>query len=203
MLLLRACGVAGPILFMLVFLVEGALRPGYRPWRHFVSLLARGDRGWVQAGNFMLCGGLSLAFAAGLARTGGASAFAVLFGIFGVGLVASGIFPCDAGLGYPPGALATWPRTATRSGNLHNLAGALVFGSLCIAAFVAAARSASHAFALYSIASGVLVLVLFIMASALAAGLKDDSADPPIGLVQRLAIGVGWTWMAVFALAGL
>ena len=63
-------------------------------------------------------------------------------------LVASGVFPCDAGLGYPPGAPATWPRTASRSGHLHNLAGALGFGSLSIATFVAAARSESRGFAM-------------------------------------------------------
>lgn len=190
--LLLGCGVAGPVLFVVVFLVEGALRPGYRPWRHFVSLLARGERGWVQAGSFIVCGLLGLLFAAGLEPT----VFRVLFAIFGVGLVASGIFPCDPGLGYPPGAPATWPRTASADGNRHNLAGALVFGSLAIAAFVAGARS-SGGFAIYSIASGVAVLVLFVAAGALAV---RDQGDPPIGLVQRLAIGAGWTWMAAFAL---
>jgi hypothetical membrane protein len=197
---LLRCGVAGPILFVLVFMVEGALRPAYRPWRHFVSLLARGERGWVQATNFILCGGLGLCFAAGLAVTRDGIAFPILFTIFGVGLVASGIFPCDAGLGYPPGAPATWPRTATRSGNLHNLAGALVFGSLSVATFVAAGRSASRGFAIYSLATGVVVLVLFVAAGALAAGVRDERADPPIGLVQRLAIASGWMWMAAFAL---
>jgi len=112
-----------------------------------------------------------------LARVDGI-ALPVLFAIFGAGLVASGIFPCDAGLGYPPGAPATWPRTATPTGNRHNLAGALVFGSLSIATFVVA------------------VVILFVATGALAA---RAAADPPIGLTQRLAIGAGWTWMAVFA----
>jgi hypothetical membrane protein len=200
--LLLQCGVTGPILFMLVFLVEGALRPSYRPWRHFVSLLARGERGWIQAVNFIICGCLSLCFAVGLAQTADGLAFPVLFTIFGAGLVASGIFPCDAGLGYPPGSPATWPKTATRTGSLHNLAGALVFGSLSISTFVAAYRSESRGFAIYSITTGVVVLVLFVTTGALAAGMRDESADPPIGLTQRLAIGAGWTWMAVFALRG-
>jgi len=198
--LLLRCGVVGPILFVLVFLVEGALRPDYRPWRHFVSLLARGERGWVQAANFLLFGGLSLCFAVGLARSVDGIAFVVLFTIFGVGLVASGIFPCDAGLGYPPGSPATWPKTASRNGNLHNLAGALVFGSLTVAAFIAASRSESRGFAIYSIATGVAVVVLFFTTGVLAAGVRDERADPPIGLAQRLTIGVGWAWMAVFAL---
>lgn len=198
--LLLRCGVAGPILFMLVFFIEGAIRPGYRPWRHFVSLLARGERGWVQALNFIVCGSLSLCFVMGLARTADGIALPVLFTLFGSGLVASGIFPCDVGLGYPPGAPATWPRTATRTGNLHNLAGALVFGSLSVATFVAAGQSENRGFAIYSVTTGVVVLVLFVTTGALAAGVRDENADPPIGITQRFAIVVGWTWMAVFAL---
>lgn len=192
------CGVVGPILFILVFLVEGALRPGYRPRRHFVSLLARGERGWVQVANFIVCGVLGLGFVIGLANTADGTALPVLFTIFSIGLIASGIFPCDEGLGYPPGAPPTWPRVATRNGNLHNLAGALAFGSLAIAAFVAS-RSASRGFAIYSVATGVAVLVLFVATGALAARMQDEKSDPPIGIVQRLAIIVGWTWMAVFA----
>lgn len=185
---------------MLVFFIEGAIRPGYRPWRHFVSLLARGERGWVQALNFIVCGSLSLCFVMGLARTADGIALPVLFTLFGSGLVASGIFPCDVGLGYPPGAPATWPRTATRTGNLHNLAGALVFGSLSVATFVAAGQSENRGFAIYSVTTGVVVLVLFVTTGALAAGVRDENADPPIGITQRFAIVVGWTWMAVFAL---
>ena len=35
-----AAGVLGPVLFVLVFLIEGATRPGYNPWRHFVSSIS-------------------------------------------------------------------------------------------------------------------------------------------------------------------
>jgi hypothetical protein len=34
---LTSCGVIGPLLFVVVFTIEGALRPGYRPRKHFVS----------------------------------------------------------------------------------------------------------------------------------------------------------------------
>jgi hypothetical protein len=36
---LLACGVIGPLLFISVFLLEGATRPGYSAWRHVVSAL--------------------------------------------------------------------------------------------------------------------------------------------------------------------
>jgi len=35
--LLIACGAIGPLLFILVFLVEGATRPGYSAWHNFVT----------------------------------------------------------------------------------------------------------------------------------------------------------------------
>jgi hypothetical membrane protein len=195
--LLLRCGVVGPILFIAVFLIEGAIRPGYRPWRHFVSLLAHGERGWVQATNFFVFGSLCLCFAAGLARLGTGVALPVLFALLGVGLIASGLFPCDAGLGYPPGAVPTWPQRGTPSGNPHNLAGVFVFGPVIISALVVGARSAGG-FAIYSILSGVLMFVFFIAAGALAAR-ASEVRDLPVGIAQRLAIIVGWIWIAVFA----
>lgn len=192
------CGVVGPVLFVVVFLAEGATRPGYRPWRHFVSLLAHGDRGWVQTTSFVVCGCASLCAAIGVWRTGDGMALPVLFAVFGVGLIASGRYRCDAGLGYPPGATEGWPRTASLEGNRHNLAGAAVFASIAVACFVAAARSGGSTWTVYCVASGVLVIVLFVATGALAARASEGS-DPPIGVAQRLAIIAGWAWMAVFA----
>src|SRR5260370_6809603 len=59
-------GVIGPLLFIVVFIVEGLTRPGYSAWRHYVSQLATGDGGWVQVVNFLVCGSLMVAFAIGL-----------------------------------------------------------------------------------------------------------------------------------------
>ena len=56
---------AGPA-FVAAFLVERAVRDGYRPLRHPVSSLALGSRGWIQTGNFAVAGTLFLAGAAGL-----------------------------------------------------------------------------------------------------------------------------------------
>ncbi|MEO7735403.1 MAG: DUF998 domain-containing protein [Kofleriaceae bacterium] len=196
---LLMCGVFGPLLFVLTFLVEGARRPGYRPWRHFVSLLAHGEHGWVQVTNFVVCGCLSLAFALGVARVVDGVALPILFAVFGSGLIASGVFRCDAGLGYPPGAPEAWPRTASQHGNRHNLAGAAVFVSIAIACFVAAAKSERGAWTAYCVTAGVAVVVMFVATGALAAR-ASGAADPPIGIAQRVAIVVAWTWMAGFAL---
>ncbi len=45
--LLLACGAIGPLLFIVVFLIEGATRPNYSAWHHFVSSLSLGEQGWM------------------------------------------------------------------------------------------------------------------------------------------------------------
>jgi hypothetical membrane protein len=64
--LLLACGVIGPLLFINVFLIEGATRPGYSAWRHSVSQLSLGEQGWINSVNIIVCGLLMLCFAIGL-----------------------------------------------------------------------------------------------------------------------------------------
>jgi hypothetical protein len=113
------CGVAAGPVFVAVFLLEGAVRDGYRPLRHPVSSLALGQRGWIQAGNFAMAGTLFLAGAAGLARAGdpaASRAAPALIGAAGAGLTGSAVFTTDPVSGYPPGtpdALTRPTRTGT------------------------------------------------------------------------------------------
>src|SRR5215470_5128121 len=99
--LLLAGGVVGPLLFIVVFLIEGATRPGYNAWRTDVSYLALSQQGWEQIANFLLCGALCLAFAVGLRRvwrTGRGSVWGPrLIGLFGLGLLIAGAFVIDSG----------------------------------------------------------------------------------------------------------
>jgi hypothetical protein len=69
---LLVCGVIAGPLFIVGFLIEGALTPDYDPLRHPVSSLALGPFGWTQTANFMIAGLLTLAFAIGLIRLPGA-----------------------------------------------------------------------------------------------------------------------------------
>jgi hypothetical protein len=48
----------GPTLFVVMFTLEGWLRPGYEPLGMFISELALGPRGWIQVSNLMLFGAL-------------------------------------------------------------------------------------------------------------------------------------------------
>lgn len=199
--LLLACGVIGPLLFIIVFLIAGATRPGYNAMRHFVSSLSQGEMGWVQIANFVVCGVLVMCFAAGLRGAlwpgKGATWGPILLGVFGLCLIGAGIFVADPLLGYPPGE----PETFTRQGIIHTIMSLIAFASLIVACFVLARRfggdPAWRGWAIYSIATGIAVLVFFIGADVAA-----TSPDPnaPSGLIQRLSIIAGWGWIALVAL---
>jgi hypothetical membrane protein len=198
--LLLAGGVIGPLLFILVFSIEGAMRPDYNPWRHYVSALSLGERGWVQIANFIICGALIFGFAIGLKRvlpSGKGSTWGpILLGTIGIGLIGSGIFVMDPDLGYPPGA----PTTQTLHGNIHLLLGAVVFSALPAVCFVLARRFAAdltwRGWTIYSLVNGVL-LIMFIIAQKVAALSTDPKA--PIGLLQRLTIIAGFVWISLLA----
>jgi hypothetical membrane protein len=198
--LLLVGGVIGPLLFIVVFLAEGAMRPDYNPWRHYVSALSLGDRGWVQITNFIICGTLILGFAIGLKRvlqSGKGSIWGpILLGAIGIGLIGSGIFVMDPDLGYPPGA----PTTQTLYGTIHLLLGAVVFSALPAVCFVLARRFAAdpawRGWTIYSLADGVLLIVLIIAQKV--AALSTDP-NTPTGLLQRLAIIAGFVWISLLA----
>lgn len=87
--------VIGPLLFILVFLIEGATRPGYSAWQTDVSYLAMSNKGLEQIANFIVSGSLCIAFAVGLRRiwhTELASVWGpLLIGVFGLDLLIAGV----------------------------------------------------------------------------------------------------------------
>jgi hypothetical membrane protein len=205
--LLIAGGAIGPLLFIIVLLIEGATRPGYSAWHHYGSTLSLGPGGWVQITNFIVCGLLTLCFAIGLRqvfRTGkGAVWGPILLGVFGVALIVAGVFVTDPSQGYPPGTHTSGLQTL--HGTIHGIAGLVTFGSLAIAIFVLARRFAGDphwkGWALYSLVTGVLVAVSFIAATVVSA-LDESGVFPgsPTGLVQRIGIIAGWVWIALLAI---
>jgi len=196
-------GVVGPLLFIVVFLIEGFTRPGYSQWRNFVSQLATGPGGWVQVLNFYVCGLLVLAFAFALRwelkGTRGAIGAPVLLGAFALTLLLAGTFSTDPALGYPPGV----PAVQTPTGAIHGVAGLLAFTTLPAAAFVMAwhfAREGERAWMLYSIAVGVVVLVMFFAGGFTSqADASGSWHNAPTGFLQRIAILAGFTWISAVA----
>jgi len=203
--LLRA-GLVGPVLFVLVFIVDGATRPGYDPVKHFVSLLSLGEGGWLQIANFVVAGTLYGTFAVGVARTwtSGRAALAVprALALVGVGLVVSGLFVADPALGYPPGTPDVIPTSASWHGGIHYLGAALVFLGIPAAGLAAARRFAAEGrttLATYSRAMAVLVLVGWLAPFTVAQALGDGVRIA--GLLQRMSVLAGFSWVAVLAVA--
>src|SRR5713101_4641420 len=204
---LIACGAIGPLLFIIVLLIEGATRPGYSAWHNYGSSLSLSDQGWMQIANFLVCGLLTLGFAIGLRqvlRTGRGSVWGpLLLGIFSMALIVAGLFVTDPSLGYPPGTHGGGPQTL--HGTIHGLAGLVAFSALALASFVMARRFAGDpnwkGWALYSIVTGAVVIVFFI-ASTTVSALDESGVLPgsPTGLLQRIAIIVGWGWIVLLAI---
>jgi Protein of unknown function (DUF998) len=201
---LLACGVIGPVLFVVTFGIAGAIRPGYDPMRVFVSQLSLGDQGWLQIANFVVSGLLILAFAFGLRRlvsSGRASRWGpILVGLVGLGMVVSGVFVTDPALGYPPGAPPGLTQNPSWHGVLHLVGAFFVFGGLPAAAFVFARRFGAEAdrpWMIYSTASAV-GLLLFYFAATVAAS-SAGSLNSVAGLLQRVSIGIGFAWIALLA----
>jgi hypothetical protein len=209
---LLACGVIGPPVFVAVFLVVSVAHPpGYSPLRHTVSAFALGDFGWVQTINFLVTGGLLVAFAFGLRpalhRYGGGRWAPVLVGLLAIGLIGSGAFAADpvaAGVTatnpYPPETRVGSDRTM--HGVLHDLFGVPVFLGLPATCCVIAHRLAAvgdKGWVAYSIGTAIAFLTGFILTSMALA--QPDPLIPPVGgLLQRLTIIIGWTWLAALAL---
>lgn len=193
-------GIIGPLLFIVVFLIEGATRPGYSAWRHYVSQLATGPGGWMQVINFLVCGTLVLAFALGLHQATRSIAAPILLGLFGTALLVAGVFSTDPALGYPPGAAVVH----TAHGMIHGFAGLAAFSTLPATAFVMSAwfarNEARRRWFWYSLAVGLVMIVTFI-ASTTASAMDGAGTWPnaPTGFFQRIAIITGWTWMSMVA----
>lgn len=202
--LLLSCGVIGPLLFIVVFLIEGATRADYNPLRYPVSSLSIGDLGWIQAANFLMIGLLLFAFALGLRRALRASRGGVwgplLIGLAGIGLFGAGIFTSDPVFGYPPGAPLVLAQYSIH-GHLHDLFSLLLFVGLPAACFVFCRRFATlgeHGWAVYSLLAGLGMLVTFVLAG------MGFTQNPGLvnfaGVFQRLSIIIGLTWIALLAL---
>ena len=203
--LLRCSVAAGPV-FVGVFLLEGAIRDGYRPLRHPVSSLSLGPRGWIQAANFAVTGTLVLAGAAGLARAGDPAAgraAPVLIGAAGAGLIGSAVFATDPVSGYPPGTPDALTRP-TRTGIAHNLAAVPVFAGLPAAALASGWRSwraGQRGFGLYSTATAVTMLSAMALAGA---GFGQSPRLISLGgMFQRVSIITGFAWLTALSARAL
>jgi hypothetical protein len=163
--------VAGP-LFVAVVLVQAVVRQGFDLARLPLSLLSLGDFGWIQRINFSASGLLALACALAMRRPHSGvrgSLVSVLIAVYGVGLIAAGVFPPDPALGFPPGTAQGVPATQSLHSQLHGCAFDIAFLSLITACFVFARRfvaQRSWGWAAYCVATGLITPALIVLGFA-------------------------------------
>ena len=201
---LISCGWIGPVLFTLVYTIDGATRPGYNPLQHWISHLSLGPRGWLNILNLFVFGCLMIGFSFGLRRAiragRGAKWGPIFSGLIGISSMAAGLFVIDPNLGYPPDSAPeqSW------HGSIHDLCGAVLFGSLTALCFVLSRRFSGNGqtyWAVYSNVSGALVLLSFIACSVMVS-LKFSGAVTLhySGLLERISLMTGCAWITVFSI---
>lgn len=195
--LLRCGMVAGP-LYVAVSLAQALTREGFDLSRHPWSLLANGDLGWIQITNFVVSGLLVVAFALGLRIVLGGGRGGTwgpwLIGLYGLSLVAAGLFRADPAMGFPVGSPAV-PTSISTHGIVHFAAGGVGFTGLAIACFIVATRYAAEGrpgWAWFGRATGGLFLLGFM---AIASG--GGSAMATLAFTGAMLLV--WTWIACVA----
>jgi hypothetical membrane protein len=194
---LLTCGVVAGPLWVGVVVVQMLIRPGFDIRRHAVSALSLGDLGWLQQTNFVVAGLLVVAGAVGLRRAlrGGRAGTwgALLVGVYGLGLIAAGIFSTDPVNGFPPGT--TTSAQLSVHGTLHLLVSSIAFLALIVASAIVFARRFAglgrRGWAAYSVATGAYFLVTWIGLAA------TGGTYAAVSIAFALAVALAWTWLSV------
>jgi hypothetical protein len=200
--MLLICGaVAGP-LYVLVAVAQALTREGFDSTRHPVSLLSNGELGWIQILNFVIAGSLVVASAFGLRAAQitqhGSFWGPVLIGVFGAGLIASGIFVADPADGFPPGTPAGDPSTVSFAGIMHFMVGGVSFICLIAACLIYARGFAvRHMLGLATISA--LTGAFYLGAFAMIASAPGTAST----LLFTAAVVIGWAWLSAVNIQAL
>ena len=194
--------IAGP-LYIALGVLQVLIRPGFNVTRHDLSLMSNGSLGWIQIGNFIITGLLTIGGAAGMWRAlpagRGRRWGPLLLAVYGLGLIGAGFFSADPALGFPPGTPAE-AHAISAHGLLHFVSGGLGFLGLIAACLVFARRFASQGrrgWAAYSLATGVLFFLAFF---GIASGSNQTGpALTAVVLAFTAAVVLGWAWVSAMA----
>jgi hypothetical protein len=196
--LLSAGALAGPV-YIALGLAQAVLRPGFDLGRHDLSLLATGELGWIQSGNFLLTGVLVIAGAIGLRRTlrtGRGRTWAPLLLVgYGLGLIGAGLFAADPAFGFPPGTPAE-ANSISWHGLLHILTAALGFAALigsCGAFCRRFAADHERIWSVYSLVTALAFLAGFV-------GVASGSGNRWSVIGFWVAVVLAWSWITAISL---
>lgn len=198
-------GIITPIFLNVVATVDALTRSEFNPIRHWISHQSLGERGWLGTWNLLLSGTLIIVFAIALKRTlhsvRGAVWGSIFMGTFGLGLLTAALFPIDPGLDWPPGI----PASRSVTGQIHDIGGALVFGSLIAVSLVMSNTFKESPdwirWRTYSILSAVVVFASFVICSVFVAlDFSNVMPSAPSGLFERISMAAGCLWIVLLTL---
>lgn len=192
--LLIVVGAITALLFYAVLIVEGALRPGYNPIYHTGSELSLGKRGWVQRANFLQFGAGMVCFGIGVGQTLDSLVGGVLLGVFGLALMAAGVFLTDPVRGFPPGSPNVAPEKVSWHHQVHGATGPIAY----LAAFGACLSLAGRLGGLWR---GYTVLTAVVgLGFTVGTALSYQRNSSITGLVQRGLILVYSAWVVLLSI---
>ena len=191
------CGIAIPIVFTLLIIVESLLRPGYSQISNFISDLGVGPYSLIQNMNFIISGILSIVFAIVLGaslpanRSGKATKWMVI--LFGLGTIFAGV-----------ALILSWIYFGESPTNYvfylyHTLASFIAFLTIIAAQILtwqALKKSDSTIwgnYPIYSLVSGLLSIILLIV-------FMSTFSSPYTGLTERLFVAVPLIWLGITGL---
>jgi hypothetical membrane protein len=189
------CGLMAPVLWALVIIFGGSLRPEYSHFSQYISEL--GERGSstemiMRYAAFVPTGLMHIAFASFLffafKNNPIAKLAAMLIAVNGIARIGAGMFPCEIGCALPRLLL---------SQKLHSLSAGVGFfaliGASLLWGIVFRRYQNLRNLSVYSFVSGCLAL-LFLALMSWSAELRLGT-----GLYERLSTGLLSLWMLVFA----
>ena len=186
---LLACGAAAGPFFVLVGLAQAFTVPGFDLTRHYLSQLSAGELGWIQIANFVISGLLTIAGAVGVKRALGGGRLGrlgpSLLALYGLGLVAAGVFVADPAGGFPPGAPAGRPEHFSWHSMLHGVAAIVAFTCLFAAGLALAYRFARERRAGWAAYTAITAVVSFVL---------PWIPNPWGGVVLFVASAIAWVW---------
>jgi hypothetical membrane protein len=191
---LALAGIAGPVVFIVLVVIQGLMQPDYSHVAMPISALAAWPAGWLQNLNFFLLAALLAVFTVGV----NAAIRPARFGFLGIallfanalGIFLSGLFPWMDVNGVP---------TETRP---HVLAAVLTFASASIGLVALSRRMKTDPLWRdlwsYVLATGLVMLVLFVTVGGFAVA-EGAPLHRWTGLLQRLLVLVWFACLVVIA----
>jgi hypothetical membrane protein len=197
---LLACGACAGPLYVAVGVGQVLYRDGFDIRRHALSLMSNGELGWIQITSFVVSGLLVITGALGLRRslrgTPAGTWGPMLLAVYGLGLIAAGMFVADPMDGFPPGTPSGPPAVTSWHGPLHFIAEGLGFFALIAGCLVFARRFAIRrelAWSGFSLATGLVFLAGFM---SIASGSKQTWVVPAF----TTAVVLVWAWLTALSI---